>query len=108
MFTPYVGVAVGQKNKATIDFPIYRYDVGVNTALGEKVVVGLNWRHRQAFDAKTSNGTATKYDTNETKLNLGYKLTKSDTVTVSYAQERNADKLSSEYNTVGVSYTRSF
>ena len=108
MFTPYVGVAVGEKNKATIGFPIYRYDVGLNTALGEKVVVTLNWRHRQAFDDKLSSGAATKYNTDETRIGLGYKLTKVDTITVSYAQERRADSVSSEYNTTAIAYSRSF
>ena len=108
MFTPYVGVAYGEKNKATISFPIYRYDVGMNTALGEKIVVTLNWRHRQAVDDKLSSGALTKYDTNESRIGIGYKLTKVDTITVSYAQERRDDKLSSEYNTTAISYTRSF
>ena len=108
MFTPYVGLSVGEKNKATIGFPIYRYDIGVNTALGERLVLGINWRHRQAFDDKLSSGAATKYDTNETRIGLGYKLTKVDTITVSYAQERRADKVSSEYNTTAISYSRSF
>ena len=108
MFTPYVGVSTGVKNKATIGFPIYRYDVGVNTALGEKLVLGLNWRHRQAYDDKLDNGSLTKYNTDETRINLGYKLTKVDTITISYAQERKADSLSSEYNTTAISYSRSF
>ena len=108
MFTPYAGVAVGEKNKATIGFPIYRYDVGVNTALGERIIVTLNWRHRQAFDDKLSSGVATKYNTDETRIGLGYKLTKVDTITVSYAQERRADSVSSEYNTTAIAYSRSF
>lgn len=108
MFTPYLGISTGVKNKATIGFPIYRYDAGLNTALGEKIVLGLNWRHRQAYDDKLDNGSLTKYNTNETRINLSYKLTKVDTVTVSYAQERKADSLSSEYNTTAISYSRSF
>lgn len=108
MFTPYVGVSTGVKNKATIGFPIYRYDLGVSTALGEKFVLGVNWRHRQAYDDKLDNGSLTKYNTNETRIGLGYKLTKVDTITVSYAQERRSDSLSSEYNTTGISYSRSF
>ena len=108
MFTPYAGVAVGEKDKSTINFPIYRYDVGVNTALGERAVLGVNWRHRQAFNAHLSDGTATKYNTDETRVSLGFKLTKVDTITVAYAQERHADGISSEYNTKAISYTRAF
>ena len=107
MFTPYVGVAVGEKNKATIDFPFYRYDIGVNTALTESLSVKLNWRHRQAF-SDTVNGAATKYATDEASVGVGFKLTPVDTITVSYKQERNTDGVSSEYNTKGISYSRAF
>lgn len=108
IFTPYVGLAVGMKNKATIDFPIYRYDIGTNVKITEKISAKLNWRHRQAFDANLSDGTATKYNTDEVRVGLSYKLSKVDTVSVSYAQERNNDGVSAEYNITAVSYTRSF
>jgi hypothetical protein len=108
IFTPYVGVAVGEKNKATIDFPIYRYDIGTTVKITEQIGAKLNWRHRQAFDSKLSNGTATKYSTDETRIGVYYKLTPVDTITVSYAQERNTDGISSEYNTTAISYSRSF
>ena len=108
LVTPYVGVAVGRKNKATIDFPYYRADIGTNINLGDSLVAKVNYRHRQAFDATLSDGTATKYNTNEARVSLIYKLTKADAITVSYAQERRADTVSSEYNTTAVAYTRSF
>lgn len=105
--TPYAGVAVGEKNKATLSFPIYRYDVGTNVKVTDSIGVKLNWRHRQAFDTHVHNA-ATKYNTDETKIGLYYKLSPVDTITVSYAQERNNDGKSSEYNTTGISYSRSF
>jgi opacity protein-like surface antigen len=107
IFTPYVGLAVGEKNKATLSFPIYRYDIGTTVKITDQIGAKLNWRHRQAFDAHVNN-TATKYDTDETRIGLFYKLTAADTITVSYAQERNKDGLSSEYNTTAISYSRSF
>jgi hypothetical protein len=107
MFTPYIGVAAGEKNKATIAFPYYRYDLGVSTKLTDVASVKLNWRHREAFN-DTTNGTATKYATDESSFALVYKLTPVDTVAVSYKQERATDGKSSEYNTTGVSYSRSF
>ena len=107
LFTPYVGVAVGEKNKASISFPIYRYDIGTNIKITDQIGAKLNWRHRQAWD-DTRHNTATKYNTDETRIGVYYKLTSVDTITVSYAQERNNDGLSSEYNTTGISYSRSF
>jgi len=107
IFTPYVGVAVGEKNKASLSFPIYRYDVGTTVKFTDSVGVKLNWRHRQAWDS-TYDNTATKYNTDETRVGLYYKLTAVDTITVSYAQERNNDGKSSEYNTTGIAYSRSF
>ena len=107
IFTPYVGLAVGEKNKATLSFPIYRYDIGTNIMITDTVGAKVNWRHRQAFDAHVHN-TATKYNTDETSIGLFYKLTAVDTITVSYKQERNNDGKSSEYNTTGIAYSRSF
>jgi opacity protein-like surface antigen len=107
IFTPYVSLAVGEKNKASLSFPIYRYDIGTTVKLTDQIGAKLNWRHRQAWDS-TYHGTATKYDTDETRIGLFYKFTPVDTITVSYAQERAKDGLSSEYNTTAISYSRSF
>ena len=117
MFTPYVGLAGGVKSKSntdtsngTLDFPFYRYDIGVKAKLNDMFSVRLGWRHRQAVN-DTFDGTATKWNTDETTLALGYKLTDVDTITVAYKMERSADKsvtTMSEYNTTAISYTRAF
>ena len=107
IFTPYVSAAVGEKNKASLSFPIYRYDVGTVIKFTDSIGTKINWRHRQALN-DTYHSTATKYNTDETRIGLYYKLTPVDTITVSYAQERNNDGKSSEYNTTGISYSRSF
>jgi opacity protein-like surface antigen len=56
MFTPYVGLAAGMKSKegglnASLDFPFYRYDLGIKAKLTEQITARLGWRHRQAMDA---------------------------------------------------------
>ena len=114
MFTPYVGLAGGVKSKTTttgtygtLDFPFYRYDIGVKAKLNDMFSVRLGWRHRQAVN-DTFDGTATKWNTDETTLALGIKLTPDDTISVAYKQERANDGLSSEYNTTAISYTRAF
>ena len=107
IFTPYVGLAVGEKNKATLSFPIYRYDLGTNIKITDTIGAKVNWRHRQAFDDHVHNA-ATKYNTDETSIGLYYKLSAVDTVAVAYKQERNNDGKSSEYNTTSISYSRSF
>jgi len=113
MFTPYVGLAIGTKSKTesglsnSLDFPFYRYDLGVKAKLNDQFSVRLGWRHRQAFDDKFD-GKDTKWNTNETTLALSYKLTDVDTITAAYKIERRVDSASSEYNTVGLSYARAF
>ena len=98
-FTPYGAVAVGQKNKATVDFPFWVGEVGVKAAFGP-VGVRYGWRQRTAFDNNSTNS----YDTRENTIAATYALTKVDTIGVRYAQERGT----SDYNTKGVFYTRSF
>lgn len=117
MFTPYVGLALGMKSKVdgvnggSLDFPFYRYDLGVKAKLSDAFSVRLGWRHRQAF-SDTMDGQQTKWNTNETTLALGYKLTNVDTISVAYKIERAADSAgfgpSSEYNTKAITYTRAF
>jgi len=57
------------------------------------------YRQRTAFDTSTNS-----YDTTEHTIALGINLTKQDNITVAYKQERGT----SDYNTTGVYYTRSF
>ena len=54
ILTPYVGVAVGQKDKATIDFPFWVGELGAKVALGD-ASVGYNFRRRTAFDNNATN-----------------------------------------------------
>lgn len=118
MFTPYVGLAAGMKSKeggwnASLDFPFYRYDLGIKAKLTEQITARLGWRHRQAMDA-VYDTKDTKWNTNETTLALSYKLTDVDTITAAYKIERMNDgglvasKQSSEYNTTAISYSRAF
>ena len=118
MFTPYVGLAAGMKSKegglnASLDFPFYRYDLGIKAKLTEQITARLGWRHRQAMDA-VYDTKDTKWNTNETTLALSYKLTDVDTITAAYKIERRNDgglvsaKQSSEYNTTAISYSRAF
>ena len=118
MFTPYVGLAAGMKSKegglnASLDFPFYRYDLGIKAKLTEQITARLGWRHRQAMD-DVYDTKDTKWNTNETTLALSYKLTDVDTITAAYKIERRNDgglvsaKQSSEYNTTAISYSRAF
>jgi hypothetical protein len=102
-FTPYVAGALGHKNKSTIDFNFWLAEAGVKVKFGD---FGARYgsRRRSAFD----NSTTTAYDTTEQTVALGYNLTKNDNISVAYKIERRNDSVSSEYNTKGVYYTRSF
>ena len=99
LVTPYVAGAVGQKNKATSDFPFWVGEVGAKVKLGDSLTARYGWRQRTAFDTNVNS-----YDTREHTVALGYTLTKQDAVSVAYKQERGT----SNYNTSGVYYTRSF
>jgi len=98
--TPYAAVAVGQKNKATLDFPFWIGEAGAKYKINDTLNVKYNWRQRTAFDNNATNS----YDTREQTIALGVNLTKVDAVSVAYKQERGT----SNYNTTGVYYTRSF
>jgi hypothetical protein len=102
-FTPYVAGALGHKNKSTIDFHFWLAEVGVKAKMGD-FGVRYGFRRRTAFDNNTTNA----YDTNEQTVALSYNLTKQDAISVAYKQERRNDSVSSEYNTKGIYYTRSF
>ena len=103
MFTPYVAAALGHKNKSTVDFNFWLAEAGVKAKMGD---FGARYgvRRRTAFDNNTTNA----YDTTEQTVALGYNITKNDNISVAYKQERRNDSVSSEYNTRGVYYTRSF
>jgi hypothetical protein len=98
--TPYVAGAVGVKNKSTIDFPFWVAEAGAKVKLSDSISVRYGWRQRVAFDDNTTNS----YNTRENTLALGYSLTKQDTVTVAAKKERGT----SNYNTTGLYYSRSF
>jgi long-subunit fatty acid transport protein len=102
-FTPYVAGALGHKNKSTIDFNFWLAEVGVKAKMGD---FGARYgvRRRTAFDNNSTNA----YDTTEQTVALGYNLTKQDNISVAYKVERRNDSVSSEYNTKGIYYTRSF
>ena len=102
-FTPYVAGAVGHKNKSTIDFNFWLAEVGVKAKFGD-FGVRYGIRQRTAFDNTTTNA----YDTTEQTVAFGYNLTKNDNISVAWKQERRNDSVSSEYNTKGIYYTRSF
>ena len=102
-FTPYVAAALGHKNKSTIDFNFWLAEVGVKAKMGD-FGVRYGFRRRTAWDNNTTNA----YDTNEQTVALSYNLTKQDALSVAYKQERRNDSVSSEYNTKGIYYTRSF
>ena len=124
MFTPYVGLALGMKSKAvgatnyggSLDFPFYRYDLGVKAKLNDQFSMRLGWRNRQAAN-DTYDNQATNWNTNETTLALSYKLTDVDTIAAAYKIERSAGASGSgstsggkisEYNTYAISYSRAF
>jgi hypothetical protein len=100
MFTPYAALAIGNKNKSTVDFPFYVGEVGVKAKLNDTFTVRYGYRQRTAFDNNTTNS----YDTRENTLALTANITKVDAVGIRYAQERGT----SDYNTTGVFYTRNF
>ena len=102
-FTPYVAAALGHKNKSTLDFNFWLAEVGVKAKMGD-ATVRYGFRRRTAWDNTTTNA----YDTNEQTVALGYNLTKQDNISVAWKQERRNDSVSSEYNTKGIYYTRSF
>jgi len=99
LVTPYVAAAVGQKNKSTSDFAFWVGEVGAKVKLNDTFGLRYGYRQRTAFDTSTNS-----YDTTEHTIALGINLTKQDNVTVAYKQERGT----SDYNTTGVYYTRSF
>lgn len=102
-FTPYVAGAVGHKNKSTLDFNFWLVEAGVKAKMGD---FGARYgiRQRTAFDNSTTNA----YDTTEQTIALSYNLTKQDAISIAYKAERRNDSVSSEYNTKGIYYTRSF
>ena len=100
MFTPFAALALGNKNKSTVDFPYWVGEVGVKAKINDTFGVHYGWRQRTAFDNNTTNS----YDTRENSIALTAALTKNDTVGLRYAQERGT----SDYNTSGIFYTRSF
>ena len=103
MFTPYVAGAFGHKNKSTLDFNFWVAEAGVKAKLGD-AAVRYGFRRRTAVDNSTTNA----YDTNEQTIALGYNITKNDNISIAYKLERRNDSVSSEYNTKGIYYTRSF
>jgi len=103
MFTPYVAGAVGHKNKATIDFNIWVAEAGVKAKMGD---FGVRYGYRRRSDWAESDTNA--YNTDEQTIALGYNITKNDNISVAYKLERRNDSVSSEYNTKGIYYTRSF
>ena len=98
--TPYVAAALGHKNKSTVDFNFWVAEVGAKVKLTDMFNVRYGYRQRTAFDNNATNS----YDTNEHTVALGANLTKKDAVSIAYKQERGT----SNYNTTGVYYTRSF
>jgi len=102
-FTPYVAGALGHKNKSTLDFNFWVAEAGVKAKFGD---FGARYgvRRRSAWD----NSTTIAYDTTEHTVAVGYNLTKNDNISVAYKVERRNDSVSSEYNTKGLYYTRSF
>jgi len=103
MFTPYVAGAVGHKNKSTIDFNFWVAEAGVKASLGD---LGVRYGYRRRAD--WDNSITNAYNTDEQTVALGYNLTKNDNISVAYKIERRNDSVSSEYNTKGIYYTRSF
>jgi long-subunit fatty acid transport protein len=103
MFTPYVAGALGHKNKSTIDFNIWVAEAGVKAKMGD---FGARYGYRRRADWDNSSTNA--YNTDEQTIALGYNITKNDNISVAYKIERRNDSVSSEYNTKGIYYTRSF
>lgn len=103
MFTPYVAGAVGHKNKSTIDFNIWVAEAGVKAKMGD---FGVRYGYRRRADWDNSSTNA--YNTDEQTVALGYNVTKQDNISIAYKLERRNDSVSSEYNTKGIYYTRSF
>ena len=103
MVTPYVAGAVGHKNKSTIDFNFWVAEAGVKASMGD---LGVRYGYRRRSDWAESDTNA--YNTDEQTIDLGYNITKNDNISVAYKIERRNDSVSSEYNTKGIYYTRSF
>ena len=95
--TPYAALGTGYKSKSTTNFNFYVAEVGAKADLGP-VNVKYAYRQRDAYD------TGNSYNTHENSLTVGYNLTKQDSISIKYAQERG----DSDYNTWGVGYTRRF
>ena len=102
-FTPYVAAAVGHKNKSTIDFNFWVAEAGVKAKFGD---FGVRYGYRRRADWENSSTNA--YNTDEQTVAFGYNITKNDNISIAYKQERANDSVSSEYNTKGIYYTRSF
>ena len=98
--TPYTAVAVGVKNKSTIDFPFWLAEAGAKVKLNDTISVRYGYRLRTAFDNNTTNS----YSTHENTLAVGFNLSKQDAITIATKKERGT----SNYNTTGLYYTRNF
>ena len=95
-WTPYGGIAIGQKNKTTT-FSFYAAEVGVKTDI-QNWTIKFNHRHRAPFD------DINQYITDENYIQIGYRLTKQDTIAYKYGRER-GDR---NYDVNGISWNHSF
>ena len=96
-WVPYAALAVGQKSKATTNFPFYAPEAGIKTSLNNWTLK-FNHRYRAPFD------DVNHYTTTENYIQIGYKFTKNDTVAYKFGRERG----DSNYNINGISWNHSF
>mgnify|MGYP003336904441 FL=1 len=94
---PYAGIAVGQKNRPSVSFPFYAPEAGIKTDIGNWQVK-FNHRYRAPFDSSM------EYTTTENYIQLGYRVTKNDTIAYKYGRER-GDR---DYDINGISWNHSF
>ena len=103
-FTPYAGVAVGEKSKSTTNFAYYVAEIGAKAKVTDQLSVGVQERLRTPFNENLDGHTGYNYKTYETSVSAKYAINKSNAVGVKYAVERG----DSTYNTTGVNYTYTF
>ena len=103
-FTPYAGVAVGEKSKSTTNFAYYVAEVGAKYVVTPSLTLNVQERLRTPFNENFDGHTGYNYKTWETQIGAKYAINKNNIVGVKYAVERG----DSTYNTTGVSYTYKF
>jgi hypothetical protein len=102
--TPYIAGAVGEKDKATINFGYYVVESGLKYSVFQNLDVGVARRLRSPFSESKEHTGPDLYRTYENSAFASFKLDGKNSLTAKIARERG----DSNYNTVNVGLKHSF